>query len=218
MSVVVQPFVDPDPREESVPIVDLGPTGPPRCGKCRGYVNPWCTWVAGGMRWKCNLCGYETEGRLGHSRLLFRTLHSSTLVSTEYFSNLDANMLRLDHAERTELNRGTVEFTVSEEYWARHPPAKINPSYFSVGTPPSGPKKPLPMNYIFAFDVSSDAIETGFVKTSCDALKTVLFGGNNFDGQHLDTCFPAGSQLTILTYDRTLHFYDLKVRVRVQHY
>ncbi|KAJ3571790.1 hypothetical protein NP233_g3515 [Leucocoprinus birnbaumii] len=174
LSVVVQPFADPDPREEGIPLVDLGASGPPRCGRCRGYVNPW--------------------------------------LSTEYFSNLDANMLRLDHTERPELNRGTYDFVVPEEYWAQHPPAKINPSYFSIDPPPTGSKQPLPMNYIFAFDVSNDAVETGFLKTSCDLLKTVLYGGLTLDGQQLEPCFPPECQLTILTYDSTLHFYDLKVR------
>lgn len=136
-------------------------------------------------------------------------------VSTEYFSNLDASMLRMDHAERPELNRGTVEFVVPEEYWAQHPPPKINPSYFSVEPSPNGSKKPLPMNYIFAFDVSNDAIETGFLKTSCDLLKTVLYGGTSLDGQQLNPCFPPASQIALLTYDRTLHFYDLNVRIRV---
>ncbi|KAL9710373.1 COPII coat Sec23p-Sfb3p heterodimer component [Leucoagaricus gongylophorus] len=191
LSVIVQPFAEPDLREGDIPLVDLSAAGPPRCGKCRSYINPWCVWVAGGMQWKCNLCSHETD------------------VSTEYFSNLDANMLRLDHAERPELNRGTYEFKVPEEYWAQRPPPKLNPSYYSIIPPALGSKPPLPMNFIFAFDVSNDALETGFFKASCDLLKTMLYGGTTLDGQQTDSSFPPGCQFMILTYDRSLHFYDL---------
>jgi protein transport protein SEC24 len=135
-----------------------------------------------------------------------------SLVSAAYFSNLNANMLRLDHAQRPELNRGTVDFSVPEEYWAQHPPAKINPSYFSIDAPSTGFRTPQPMFYIFAFDVSKDAVETGFLETSCNLLKTVLYGGTSLDQEQLEPCFPPASQITILTYDDTIHFYDLKVR------
>lgn len=165
------------------------------------------------MQWKCNLCSHETDGTSVpssfHSAIWLKVL----LVSTEYFSNLDANMLRLDHAERPELNRGTYEFKVPEEYWAQRPPPKLNPSYYSIIPPALGSKPPLPMNFIFAFDVSNDALETGFFKASCDLLKTMLYGGTTLDGQQTDSSFPPGCQFMILTYDRSLHFYDLNVRV-----
>ncbi|KAF7763474.1 hypothetical protein Agabi119p4_8011 [Agaricus bisporus var. burnettii] len=192
LSVIVQPFAESEPNEEAIPFVDFGSTGPPRCAKCRGYINPWCTWVADGARWKCNLCGHATE------------------VSPAYFSNLDANMFRLDHAQRPELNRGTVDFSVPEEYWAQQPPAKINPSYLSIDAPPSGFRTPQPMRYIFAFDVSKDAVETGFLETSCKLLKTVLYGGTTMDQEQREPCLPPSSEFAILTYDDTIHFYDLK--------
>jgi hypothetical protein len=35
--------------------------GPPRCGRCRGYVNPSVIFTDDGHRWTCNLCGMTSN-------------------------------------------------------------------------------------------------------------------------------------------------------------
>jgi hypothetical protein len=36
--------------------VPPSPLGPPRCMRCKGYVNPSVTWIDSGKKWTCNLC------------------------------------------------------------------------------------------------------------------------------------------------------------------
>ncbi|KAI0075537.1 sec24-like protein [Panus rudis PR-1116 ss-1] len=187
LAAVVQPLAEPHPREEPVPLVETGESGPPRCGGCRAYVNPWCTWVANGARWRCNLCEHETE------------------VDPEYYCALDANLLRLDHQSRPELNKGTVDFTVPQPYWAPHPPPRITPLFHPVfPRPQDGYRTPQPLNHIFCFDVSTDAIRTGFLASACNFVLRALYGE---DG--IPPCLPEGAQIAILTFDDTIQFYNL---------
>jgi protein transport protein SEC24 len=62
LAVVSTPFAMAEYEEVDVPLVDMKQFGstegnPPRCGKCRGYINPNVTWSQGGAKWECNLCG-----------------------------------------------------------------------------------------------------------------------------------------------------------------
>lgn len=185
LAAVVHPFAELDSTggEEDIPVVDTGASGPARCSGCRGYVNPWCQWVAGGTRWKCNLCSHETP------------------VESEYFSNLDANGLRLDHLNRPELTKGTVDFIVPEHYWATNPPPRIVPPYLSVEPPPapSSTRPPRPMKTVFAFDVSADAAQSGFLESACRTVKAALY---EEEGR-------VHGGVAIVSFDTALHFYNL---------
>jgi protein transport protein SEC24 len=67
------------------------------------------------------------------------------------------------------------------------------------------------MDYIFAFDVSSESVISEFLHSSCEALKKVLFGIPTRNGVQSAPVFPDGCRVAILTFDTTLHFYDISV-------
>lgn len=105
-------------------------TSPPRCEKCRGYLNPWVRWTDGGRKWGCNLCGASNNGKLIRSgnfcwyiwQFAWQLNSQSSPVPDQYFSHLAPNGQRLDHHDRPELQHGTVDFPVPRSYWAPQPP------------------------------------------------------------------------------------------------
>lgn len=108
IALTVQPFAQLRGDEAPVPLTDVGEQGPPRCKRCRAYINPWCLFVEGGMKWICSLCGQATE------------------VATEYYCNLDMNGRRADLDVRPELTHGSVDFRVPTEYWAVQAPTDVS--------------------------------------------------------------------------------------------
>lgn len=122
---------------------------------------------------------------LNGGRLFICNLCSfSNEVPSEYFANLDMNGRRVDLNQRPELYYGSVEFAVQDQYCAR---------------------PPTPASYLFAVDVSFNAIRSGMVATFASALKHYLFSGQ--------FVFPAGAKIGIITYDKAVHFYNLNPKL-----
>jgi protein transport protein SEC24 len=215
VAAIIRPFADLDDGEEPIPLVECGDSGPARCEKCGGYVNSWCTWVAGGTKWKCNLCSHETRGKSSaQNRIATLGSPQRMIVEPHYFSALDANFARLDYSERPELQKGTVDFDVSQstDYWASNPQDPDLSATDSNPTPDTAVRSPQNMQYMFVLDVSDTSVRSGFLATTCVALRAILYGRFSEDGsEEVRACLPSGCSIAFLTFDDALHFYDLSV-------
>ncbi|KAL1959779.1 hypothetical protein VTO42DRAFT_924 [Malbranchea cinnamomea] len=103
LGLILQPLARLDEGEQKIPVLDFGDDGPPRCRRCRAYVNPFMTFKSGGNKMVCNMCTFPND------------------VSPEYFAPLDTSGVRVDRLQRPELMLGTVEFTVPKAYWNKEP-------------------------------------------------------------------------------------------------
>lgn len=103
LGLLLQPLAPLQPGELEIPVLDFGNIGPPRCHRCRAYINPFMVFRSGGNKFVCNMCNYAND------------------VPPEYFSATTPQGARLDREQRPELMRGTVEFLVPKEYWNKKP-------------------------------------------------------------------------------------------------
>lgn len=103
LGLVLQPLAPVQEGENQIPVLDFGESGPPRCRRCRTYINPFMTFRSGGNKLVCNMCTFPNE------------------VSPEYFAPTDPSGIRVDRLQRPELTNGTVEYMVPKEYWAKVP-------------------------------------------------------------------------------------------------
>ncbi|KAE8352776.1 hypothetical protein BDV28DRAFT_165316 [Aspergillus coremiiformis] len=103
LGMILQPLARLDPGEPEVPVLDFGEMGPPRCRRCRAYINPFVTFKSGGNKFVCNMCAFPND------------------VPPEYFAPVDMSGARVDRLQRPELMMGTVEFMVPKEYWNKEP-------------------------------------------------------------------------------------------------
>ncbi|PPD68150.1 hypothetical protein GOBAR_DD34967 [Gossypium barbadense] len=103
LALLVQPMSLPHPSEDPIQVVDFGESGPVRCSRCKGYINPFMKFIDQGRKFICNLCGFTDD------------------TPRDYHCNLGPDGRRRDADERPELCRGTVEFVASKEYMVRDP-------------------------------------------------------------------------------------------------
>ena len=103
LGLFLQPLAKHSEGEQPIPVLDFGDLGPPRCRRCRAYINPFMIFANGGNRMMCNLCGHPNE------------------VGPDYFAPTDHTGVRVDRQQRPELVSGTCEFLVPKEYWSKEP-------------------------------------------------------------------------------------------------
>ncbi|KAJ3231258.1 COPII coat Sec23p-Sfb3p heterodimer component [Chytriomyces hyalinus] len=125
----------------------------------------------------------------GGRKMICNLCACDTEVPPEYFCNLDMSGRRMDLASRPELLYGAIEFKASKEYSVR--PAK----------PPS---------YVFGIDVSWNSVSFGVLRNAVAAIQGLLYEGETGG-------LPKGSLVGIFTFDRSVHFYNLKSALEQPH-
>ncbi|KAH0543298.1 hypothetical protein FGG08_002361 [Glutinoglossum americanum] len=173
LGLLLQPLAALSPGELPIPVLDFGESGPPRCRRCRAYINPFMTFRSGGNRFVCNMCTFPNE------------------VPPEYFSPTDPSGVRADRETRPELTRGTVDFMVPKEYWA---------------------KEPVGLRWLFLIDVCQEAQNKGFLQGFCEGILSAIYGGNESENDASEgkvRGLPPGSKIGIMSFDKEIHFYNL---------
>ncbi len=179
LGLVLQPLAPVQPGESPIPVLDFGEAGPPRCRRCRAYINPFMPFRSGGNRFVCNMCTFPNE------------------VPNEYFAPVNQQGQRVDRDQRPELTRGTVEFMVPKEYWA---------------------KDPVGLRILFVIDVGQEAVNRAFLEGFCEGILAALYEReesetNGADGEDdsKTRSIPEGARIGIMTFDKQVHFYNLLV-------
>lgn len=181
LGLTLQPLAKQTDGEQAVPVLDFGETGPPRCRRCRAYINPFMIFSNGGNRMTCNLCGHPNE------------------VPGEYFAPTDPSGVRVDRNDRPELLLGTCEFLVPKEYWSKEPvPLRY---LFVIDVSAEAVQRG------FLHGVC-DGIVAALYGDSAEDGHTSAEDADNTSGETRSAKVPAGAKVGFMTFDRTIHFYD----------
>jgi len=183
LGLVLQPLAPLQAGETPIPVLDFGELGPPRCRRCRAYINPFMTFRSGGNKLVCNMCTFPND------------------VSPEYFAPTDPTGTRVDRAQRLELTTGTVEYLVPEEYWSK-PPVGLR-WLFVLDVSQDAVQK----GFLAAF--CEGILSALYNEEIEDGSK----GDGTMNGEMPEEKgkIPPGSKVGFITFDKTMHFFNCHV-------
>lgn len=98
-----------------------------------------------------------------------------------YYAPTDSNGYRTDLDKRPELVYGTTDFIASNEYMNR---------------------PPMPPTFVFLFDVSQPALDSGYLSQATFTIKGLIEEGALPGGERTRVCFMA--------YDKHLYYFSLR--------
>lgn len=183
LGLVLQPLAPPQDGEQAIPVLDFGDTGPPRCRRCRTYINPFMMFRSGGNKLVCNMCTFPND------------------VSPEYFAPTDPSGVRVDRPQRPELTMGTVEFMVPKEYWAKEPVGLHWIFLIDVG------QEAIQRGFLQAF------CEGVLLALYGDESHSEHDDQQNGDSSETLKRIPSGSKVGFVTFDRSMYFFNCNAKL-----
>lgn len=237
LGLVIQPFAEPRPGEHAVPLADFTAIGgPPRCNDCRAYLNVWCHFIQGGQKFVCNLCG---SGDNDVPPEYFSHLDTTTGRRLDYQDRPELACGSVDFVvpEEYYVQPTSAEISAHAETLAGGSSSGLGRSTASAkqGSMMSASERydeaarqlsrtPEPLNVVFAIDVSWTAGRSGMLREVLHGIRQLLYGDDEEDEHQAEdpvdgeghptppkSKLPLGAKVAIFTYDRTVHFYNLKV-------
>ncbi|EEQ30595.1 Sec23/Sec24 family protein [Microsporum canis CBS 113480] len=181
LGLILQPFAPLDDAEQPVPVLDFGDAGPPRCRRCRAYINPFMIFRSGGNKFICNMCTFPND------------------VSPEYYAPLDPSGVRVDRIHRPELMQGTVEFLVPKEYWSKEPVGLRWLFLLDVS------QEAVSRGFLEACCDGLLSALYGSNKDGDEHEAETTEDGESKPRRNL----PEGAKVGIITFDKEVHFYNL---------
>ena len=181
LGLILQPLANLNDGEAEIPVLDFGEIGPPRCRRCRAYINPFMTFRSGGNKVVCNMCTHPND------------------VSPEYFAPTDPTGVRVDRMQRPELCQGTVEFMVPREYWAKEPVGLRWLFLIDVS------QEAVNRGFLFAF--CQGVLNALYGNDEQERTKDQTNGDATGDERKL----APGSKVGFVAYDRAMHFFNCNV-------